>query len=69
MLQRIVDRQTLMFLRNLFKLPLSFVDELKQEIDFQKEFGRVIELSGPLHVSFHVLKCVHNLCGGLLKTM
>ena len=47
---------------------MSFTEEFKQAVEFQKVFGRVIELSGPLHMSFHMLQCVYNLYGGLLRS-
>ena len=54
------------FYRKLLDLPLSFKDEFKQAVEFQKVIGRVVELSGPLHMSFHMLQCIYNLYGGLL---
>ena len=55
------------FYRKLLDLPLSFTEEFKQAVEFQKVFGRVVELSGPLHMSFHMLQCIFNLYGGLLR--
>ena len=55
------------FYRKLLDLPLSFTQEFKQAIEFQKVFGRVVELSRPLHMSFHMLQCIYNLYGGLLR--
>ena len=55
------------FYRKLLDLPLSFTEQFKQAVEFQKVFGRVIELSGPLHMSFHMLQCIYNLYGGLLR--
>ena len=56
------------FYRKLLKLPFSFIDSFKQEIEFQKTFRRVSELSRPLHVSFHMLQRIYNLYRGFLKT-
>ena len=56
------------FYRKLLDLPLSFTEEFKQAIEFQKVFGLVIKISGPLHMSFHMLQCVYNLYGGLLRS-
>lgn len=60
-----VDRHRCFF-RKVIDLPLSFTDEFLQAIEFRKVLSRVIELSGPLHMSFHMLQSIYTLYGSLL---
>ena len=60
-----VDRHRCFF-RKIVDLPLSFTDEFLQAIEFRKVLTRVIELSGPLHMSFHMLQSIYILYGSLL---
>ena len=60
-----IDRHRCFF-RKIVDLPLSFTDEFLQAIEFRKVLTRVIELSGPLHMSFHMLQSIYILYGSLL---
>ena len=53
-----VDRHRCFF-RKMIDLPLSFTDEFLQAIEFRKALSCVIELSGPLHMSFHMLQSIY----------
>jgi len=61
-----VDRHRCFF-RKIVDLPLSFTDEFMQAIEFRKVLTRVIELSGPLHMSFHMLQSIYIIYGSLLS--
>ena len=54
------------FSRMLSEVPLSFSKSYKQCIIFQKALSRVTELSGPLHMGFHILQSVYIIFGDLL---
>ena len=54
------------FCKKLIKLPLSFSAAFEQSLVFQKALSRVIEMSGPLHMSFHMLQSIYILFGNLL---
>ena len=44
--------------KKLIKLPYSYTIVFKQSIVFQKALTRVIEISGPLHIAFHILQSI-----------
>ena len=62
-----VDRHRCFF-RKIIDLPLSFTDKFLQAIEFRKVLSCVVELSGPLHMSFHMLQTIYILYGNLLLT-
>ena len=43
------------FQRKLINLPYSYDKVFKQSLVFQKALTKVIDISGPLHIAFHVL--------------
>ena len=47
------------FQRKLTNLPFSFDKAFKQCIIFQKAFSKVVEISGPLHIAFHMLQSIY----------
>ena len=47
------------FQRKLVNLPFSFDKAFKQSFIFQKALSRVIEISGPLHIAFHMLQSIY----------
>lgn len=57
------------FQTKLTNLPLNFTDSFKQSLVFQKALSRVIEISGPLHMAFHMLQCVYIIYSGMLKLL
>ena len=57
------------FCNKLLKLPISFTNAYKQSQIFQKALTRVIDISGPLHTSFHILQSVYIVYGCLLKSV
>ena len=56
------------FYNKLIKIPLSFTNAYKQSLTFQKALTRVIEVSGPLHTSFHMLQVIYIVYKCILKT-
>ena len=54
------------FFRKLIELPISFTDSFEQAVEFQKALSRVIEMSGPLHMPFHMLQSIYILYDPLL---
>ena len=44
------------FQRKLINLPYSYSREFKQSLVFQKALTKVIDISGPLHIAFHMLQ-------------
>ena len=46
------------FQRKLSNLPFAFDKAFRQCIIFQKAFSRVVEISGPLHIAFHMLQSI-----------
>ena len=44
------------FQKKLIKLPYSYSKVFKQSTVFQKAHTRVIDISGPLHIAFHILQ-------------
>ena len=59
-------RQNL-FYNTLINLPLSFTNAYKQSLNFQKALLQIIEVSGPLHSSFHVLQSIYIIFKRFLK--
>ena len=57
------------FLHKLCSLPMNFTNAYQQSIVFQKALSRVIEISGPLHTSFHMLQVVYTIYKSLLSTV
>lgn len=55
------------FKRKLTKVNQSFSDSFQQSIRFQLALGRVVEVSGPLHVAFHMLQCIFDVYPFLIK--
>ena len=43
------------FQEKLVKLPYAYTKVVKQSIIFQKALTQVIDISGPLHIAFHML--------------
>ena len=46
------------FQRKLTNLPFLFDKAFRQCIIFQRGFSRVVEISGPLHIAFHMLQSI-----------
>ena len=55
------------FCNKLIKLPMSFTKAYRQCQIFQKALTRVIDISGPLHTSFHMLQSVYIVYNGFLR--
>ena len=55
-----LDRHRL-FSSKLSNIPLSFTQSFKQSLVFQKALSGVIEISGPLHMDFHMLQSVFSI--------
>ena len=55
------------FVNKLCKVPMRFADSYKQSLIFQKSLSRVIEVSGPLHASFHMLQVTCDIYKSLLQ--
>ena len=49
------------FVKQLTKIEATFLDNHKQCIEFQKALSRVKEVSGPLHIAFHMLQVIFNV--------
>ena len=47
------------FQRKLTNLPFSFDKAFRQCLIFQKAFSKVVEISGPLHIAFHMLQSIY----------
>ena len=45
----------------------SFSNDFKQARIFEKALSRVIELNGPLHMSFHILQCIYIIFGKMME--
>ena len=56
------------FCRKLINLPISFRRAYQQASIFKDALSRVIEISGPLHMSFHMLQSIYILYKPLLLT-
>jgi len=55
------------FLKRLTDLPVSFQRAYQQGIIFRQALSQVVEIPGPLHQAFHLLQCVFNVYGHLIK--
>ena len=55
------------FQKKLIKLPYSYTKVFKQSIIFQKALTRVIDISGPLHIAFHMLQSIFIIYKDMMK--
>ena len=55
------------FQKKLIKLPYSYTKVFKQSIVFQKALTRVIDISGPLHIAFHMLQSIFIIYKYMMK--
>ena len=55
------------FCNKLMRLPLSFTKAYQQSQIFQKALTRVVDISGPLHMSFHMLQSIFIVYNCFLK--
>ena len=49
------------FLNKLCNLPMNFSNSYKQSLIFQKALSRVIQISGLLHTTFHMLQAIYSI--------
>ena len=54
------------FMKKLMNIPQSYEKNFHQSIAFQRAIGQVVEISGPLHVAFHMLQTIYIIFGTLL---
>ena len=55
------------FQKKLVKLPYAYTKVFKQSIIFQKALSRVIDISGPLHIAFHMLQSIFIIYKDMMK--
>ena len=55
------------FQNKLVKLPYSYINVFKQSIIFQKALTRVVDISGPLHIAFHMLQSIFIIYKDIMK--
>ena len=55
------------FQRKLINLPYSYDKVFKQSLIFQKALTRVVDVSGPLHISFHMLQSIYIIYKDMMK--
>ena len=55
------------FQKKLVKLPYAYTKVFKQSIIFQKALTRVIDISGPLHIAFHMLQSLFIIYKDMMK--
>jgi hypothetical protein len=55
------------FHTKLLKMPLSFTNAFKQSQVFHKALTKVVEISGPLHMAFHMLQSIYIVFKKLLQ--
>ena len=55
------------FQNKLVKLPYSYSNVFKQSIIFQKALTRVVDISGPLHIAFHMLQSIFIIYKYMMK--
>ena len=55
------------FQRKLINLPYSYARVYKQSLIFQKALSRIIDISGPLHIAFHMLQYIYIIYKDMLK--
>ena len=55
------------FNKKLLKMPLSFTNAFQQSQVFHKALSRVVEISGPLHMAFHILQSIYIIYKDLLQ--
>jgi hypothetical protein len=56
------------FTQKLINLPIRFTAAYEQSRIFQKALNQVIEVSGPLHMKFHMLQSIFTLYENLIET-
>ena len=54
------------FMKKLMNIPQSYEKNYHQSIAFQRAIGQIVEISGPLHVAFHMLQTIYTIFGTLL---
>lgn len=54
------------FRNKLINMSFSFTESFKQSLLFQKALSRVVEVSGPLHMCFHILQSIYIVFDKLL---
>ena len=55
------------FQRKLINLPYSYDKVFKQSLVFQKALTRVVDISGPLHIAFHMLQSIYIIYKDMMK--
>ena len=55
------------FQRKLINLPYSYSKVFKQSLIFQKALTKVIDISGPLHIAFHMLQSIFIIYKDMMK--
>ena len=54
------------FMKKLIKLPLGFTQAFRQSQVFHKALNRVIKISGPLHMTMHMLQSIYTIFEDIL---
>ena len=54
------------FMKKLIKLPLGFTQAFRQSQIFHKALNQVIEISGPLHMTMHMLQSIYTVFEDIL---
>ena len=55
------------FQKKLVNLPFSYHKSFSQSLIFQKSLSRVVEISGPLHIGFHMLQSIFVIYKDMIK--
>ena len=55
------------FQKKLVSLPFSYKKTFEQSLIFQKALNRVVEISGPLHIAFHMLQSIFVIYKDMMK--
>ena len=55
------------FQKKLVNLPFSYHKSFHQSLIFQKSLSRVVEISGPLHIGFHMLQSIFVIYKDMIK--
>lgn len=55
------------FQKKLISLPFSYHKAFSQSLIFQKSLSRVVEISGSLHIAFHMLQSIYIIYKDMIK--
>ena len=55
------------FQKKLVSLPFSYHKSFQQSLVFQKSLNRVVQISGPLHIAFHMLQSIFIIYKDMIK--